>query len=109
MSYQGRSFHQSFKVHVTLSRYIQSREKITNQSHEDRNIIRDNLRDVKVTQRTHKHLIFRALPVTSLQRTGDNQYRLDSTETPIIMVLDTTRGRVISDYRVSLHYYRSIP
>lgn len=92
-TYQGRLFHESFEVHVTLSWYIQSREEITDQSHEDRNVISDDLRDVKVTQRAHKHLILRAISVTSLQGTSDDQYRLNSTETPIIMILNVRRGR----------------
>ena len=87
-TYQGRLFHESFKVHVTLSWYIQSRKEITDQSHEDRNVIRDDLRDVKVTQCTHEHLILRAISVTSLQGTSDNQYGLDSAETPIVMILN---------------------
>lgn len=97
--YQGRLFHKSFKVHVTLSWYIQSREEITDQSHEDRNVIRDDLRDVKVTQRTHKHLILRAFSVTSLEGTSDNQNRLDSAETPVIMILNVGRGRLVRHCR----------
>lgn len=97
-------FNESFKVHVTLSRYIQSREEITDQSHEDRNVIRDDLRDVKVTQRTHKHLILRAISITSLQGTSDDQYRLDSAETPVIMILNVRRGRVSHDYRTRSNF-----
>lgn len=85
--YQGRLFHQGFKVHVTLSRHIKRGEQISDQAHEDRYVIRDNLRDVKVTQCTHKHLIFRTFPIASLQRPSDDQHRFDGTETPVIMVL----------------------
>ena len=97
--YQGRLFHESFKVHVTLSWYIQSREEITDQSHEDRNVICHDLRDIKVTQRTHEHLILRAISVTSFEGTSDNQYRLDSAETPIIMILNVRKGKLARDYK----------
>ena len=103
-AYQGRLFHESFKVHVTLSWDIQGREEITDQSHEDRNVIRDDLGDVKVTQRTHKHLILRAISVTSLQGTSDDQNRLDSAETPVVMILNVRRARVSHDYRTQSNF-----
>ena len=107
-SYQGRLLHESFEVHVTLSWYIQSREEITDQSHEDRNVIRHDLRDVKVTQRTHKNLILRAVSVTSLEGTSDNQNRLDSAETPIIMILNVRRGRLARYYRTRSNFPMTI-
>ena len=44
------------QIHVTLSGHVQGREQVTNQTHEYRHVICDDLGDVEITQGTHQNL-----------------------------------------------------
>ena len=44
------------KLHIPLTWHIEGREKIRNQSHEDGQVINDNLGDVEISQSSHQYL-----------------------------------------------------
>ena len=46
----------TFKLKVTLPGHVEGGEEVTDETHEDGKVIRHDLRDVEVTQRSHQHL-----------------------------------------------------
>ncbi len=75
------------EVHVPFARNVKRWEQVQDQAHEHRHVISHNLRDVKVSQRSHQHLILRSARITSLQRTSHNQHRLNGPQAPVIVIL----------------------
>lgn len=80
------------EVQVPFTGYIQSREQVSNETHEDGHVICHYLGYVKVSQSPHQHLILRSPWITSLQRAGYNQHRLNGSQSPVVVVLRHTNG-----------------
>ena len=59
-THHNRLFHILLKLGVPLSRHIQSRKQVSNQTHDNGNIIRDNLGQVEISQCSHQYLHARA-------------------------------------------------
>lgn len=90
---QSGLFDLFLKVHVSLTWHIESWEEIRDQTHEDWQVINDDLGNVEISQSSHQHLVLRTVGVTSLQSTSHHQHRLDGSETPIVMVLQSKQNR----------------
>lgn len=75
------------KVHVPFAGHVKRWEQVPDQAHEHRHVVSHNLRDVKVSQRSHQHLILRSAWISSLQRTSHNQHRLNGPQAPVIVIL----------------------
>lgn len=90
---QHRLLDEFLKVHVPFAGHVKRWEQITDQAHEHRHVVSHDLRDVKVSQRSHQHLILRSAWISSLQRPGHNQHRLNGPQAPVIVILkqDDTR------------------
>jgi len=64
-------FDHLLKLRIALARNVQCGEQVADQTHEHRQIVSHNLRDVEITQRSHQHLpaqtvaVVRCKPVNS--------------------------------------------
>ena len=68
------TFDLTFKLKISLSRYIQGWEEVTNETHEDRVVVRDNLRYVEVTQRAHEHLLWKTTKIDIIKELQMEMY-----------------------------------
>lgn len=89
---QSGLFDLFLKVHVSLTWHIESWEEIRDQTHEDWQVINDDLGNIEISQSSHQHLVLRTVRVTSLQGTSHHQHRLDGSETPIVMILQSKQN-----------------
>ena len=69
------------------ARRIHVREQIIDEIFEDLAIVDNDLRQVEISKSSHEDLIFATLWVISLETTSLSEYRLDSSETPIVVSL----------------------
>ena len=60
-----------------FSWHVKSGKEISDQTHEHRHVVRDDFRNVEITQGSHQHLIFRTAGIRTTQSTGHDQHRLD--------------------------------
>lgn len=79
--------HHSFKVEVSPPRDIQGRKEVPDQAHEHWHVISHDLGDVEISQGAHQDLVLRPIGVSSLQRPGHHQHRLDGPQAPVVVVL----------------------
>lgn len=77
------------KLQVSLPGDVQSREQVSDKPHEHWHVIRHDLRDVEVSQSPHEDLVLRPIWVTPLQGSSHHQDRLDGSQPPVIVVLET--------------------
>ncbi len=62
-------------------------KQVADETHEDGQVVCDDLRDVEVTKRSHEYLVFRTARIGAPQSTRHNEHRLDGSQTPIVVVL----------------------
>lgn len=74
---QSGLFDLFLQVHVSLTWHIESWEEIGDQTHEDWQVINNDLGNVEISQSSHQHLVLRTIWVTSLQGTSHHQHRLN--------------------------------
>ena len=77
----------SFELLVDLTRRRKSREQITKKTEEDNFINLDNLWDIEITKSTHKNGILGGIWVSTLELSSNDEDGLNSTQSPIIMLL----------------------
>ena len=76
-----------FEAHVSLSGWVDAWEEVTEQVHEDLQVLSDDLGQVEISESSHEKIWLGELRLSSLELTGDDEHRLNSTETPIVMHL----------------------
>ena len=75
----------TFESHVSLSGNINTREEIAQKTEEDVQVISNNLWNVEVSQGSHEQALLGKMRLSTLERTGDDQHGLDSSQTPIVV------------------------
>ena len=56
MQIKNSVFDDLLKLGIPFTRHVECREEITNETHEYRKVVSDDLRDVEISQSTHQHL-----------------------------------------------------
>ena len=83
----GGLFDDLFEVLISFSRDVHGREQISDETQENRHVIRDDLRHVEITKSSHEDLIFSTTWISSSQGSRNDKHRLDCPQAPIVMVL----------------------
>lgn len=77
------------EAEIPLPGDVQGWEQVSNQPHEDGQVVCYDLGDVEVSQSSHQDLILSTARVPPLQGAGYHQHGLDSPQTPVVVVLPT--------------------
>mmetsp|Transcript_20734 Transcript_20734/g.31850 ORF Transcript_20734/g.31850 Transcript_20734/m.31850 type:complete len:616 (-) Transcript_20734:4614-6461(-) len=83
----GRASDDSLEAEVNLRVSLDSGEEIVDQTEEDGSVLDDNLGPVEISETSHEDEILTDVGLGSLETTSLSEYRLDCSETPIVMDL----------------------
>ena len=99
-SFSGDGSNPALKLHINLWSGLDSWEEISNETKEDLPVVDDNLWPVEISQTSHEDEILTDVWFSSFESTSLSEYRLDCSETPIVVNLlgQETLGKIVEGH-----------